>query len=207
MLKFDHVMKHYGTHCIVDVPSLELPTALYWLRGANGSGKSTLLKMAGGLIPFEGDIELNGTALKKHPTAYRRQVSYVEAEPLYPEYVSGLDLIHFYHQARKADKKSTDQLIEQVGIGNFYKTPVGTYSSGMVKKLSLVLAFIGDIKFIFLDEPLVTLDQSAVETLYQLIQDYHRRGTGFIITSHQSVEHNHFNAQELYMNEKSVWFR
>jgi ABC-2 type transport system ATP-binding protein len=207
MLKFVNAKKVYGSHSIIDIPSLELAPTIYWLRGANGSGKSTLLKMAGGLIPFAGDIEIDGINLKGKPTEYRRLVSYVEAEPLYPDYVSGLDLVHFFTYTRHADKKITDQLIDSIGIGSFYKNPIGTYSSGMVKKLSMVLAFIGHSRFIFLDEPLVTLDQAAVETLYQLIHSYHQQGTGFIITSHQSVEHNHFNAVELYMKEKSVWFQ
>lgn len=207
MLKFVNVKKMYGANAVIDMPSLELTSGIYWLRGANGSGKSTFLKMAGGLIPFDGEIDIDGVSLKSKPTEYRRLVSYVEAEPLYPDFVSGLDLVHFFTYTRKADKKTTDQLIESIGIGSFYQNPIGTYSSGMVKKLSLVLAFIGQSRFIFLDEPLVTLDQAAVETLYQLIGNYHQQGTGFVITSHQPVEHNHFNTTELYMKEKSVWFQ
>ncbi len=76
----------------------------------------------------------------------------------------------------------------------------------MVKKLSLVLAFIGKSDFIFLDDPLVTLDQSSVEILYNLIQRFHSEGVNFILTSHQLVEHNHFNAVELLMKDKTVWF-
>jgi ABC-2 type transport system ATP-binding protein len=163
--------------------------------------------MAGGLIPFDGEIQLGGINLKKQPTEYRRLVSYAEAEPLFPDYISGLDLVHFYNSVRKADKKLTDRLIEQIGIETFYKNPIGTYSSGMVKKLSLVLAFIGKSNFIFLDEPLVTLDQPSVEILYNLIHDFHKEGVSFILTSHQSVEHNHFNAVELLMKDKTVWFQ
>ncbi len=205
MLKFLNVQKKYGHHLIVDIPSLEIKPGLYWLRGTNGSGKSTVLKMAGGLIPFDGEIQLGSIDLKKQPTEYRRLVSYAEAEPLFPDYISGLDLIHFYNSVRKADKKLSDHLIEQIGIRPFYKNPIGTYSSGMVKKLSLVLAFIGKSDFIFLDEPLVTLDQASVEVLCNLIRDFRSEGVSFILTSHQSVDHNHFNAVELLMQDKTVW--
>jgi ABC-2 type transport system ATP-binding protein len=134
-------------------------------------------------------------------------VSYAEAEPLFPDYISGLDLVHFYNSIRKADKKLSNQLIEQIGIGTFYKNPIGSYSSGMVKKLSLVLAFIGKSDFIFLDEPWVTLDQASVEMLCNLIQDFHNEGVSFILTSHQLVEQNYFNAIELLMKDKTVWFQ
>jgi len=207
MLKFLNVQKKYGHHLIVDIPTLEIKPGLYWLRGANGSGKSTVLKMAGGLIPFDGEIQIGMINLKKQSTEYRRLVSYAEPEPLFPDYISGLDLVHFYNSVRKADKKISNQLIEQIGIGSFYKNPIGTYSSGMVKKLSLVLAFIGNSDFIFLDEPLVTLDLASVKILYNLIQDFYKEGVSFILTSHQAIEHNHFNAVELLMKDKTVWFQ
>jgi ABC-2 type transport system ATP-binding protein len=207
MLKFLNVKKEYGSHLVVDIPSLEIKPGLYWLRGINGSGKSTVLKMAGGLIPFNGEIQIGAINLKKQPTEYRRLVSYADAEPMFPDYISGLDLIHFFNSVRKADKKSSNQLIEQIGIGTFYKNPIGSYSSGMVKKLSLVLAFIGKSDFIFLDEPLVTLDQASVEILCSMIQDFHNEGVSFILTSHQLVEQNYFNAVELLMKDKTVWFQ
>jgi ABC-2 type transport system ATP-binding protein len=207
MLKFLNVKKEYGSHLVVDILSLEIKPGLYWLRGTNGSGKSTVLKMAGGLVPFNGEIQLGAINLKKQPTEYRRLVSYAEAEPLFPDYISGLDLVHFYNSIRKADKKLSNRLIEQIGIGTFYKNPIGSYSSGMVKKLSLVLAFIGKSDFIFLDEPLVTLDQTSVEMLCHLIQDFHKEGVSFILTSHQLVEQNYFNAIELLMKDKMVWFQ
>jgi ABC-2 type transport system ATP-binding protein len=207
MLKFLNVKKEYGSHLVVDIPSLEIKPGLYWLRGINGSGKSTVLKMAGGLIPFNGEIQIGAINLKKQPTEYRRLVSYADAEPMFPDYISGLDLIHFFNSVRKADKKSSNQLIEQIGIGTFYKNPIGSYSSGMVKKLSLVLAFIGKSDFIFLDEPLVTLDQASVEILFHLILDFHKEGTSFILTSHQQVEQNYFNGIELLMKDKTVCFQ
>ena len=207
MLSFRKVQKKYNDQLILDIPQLEIKAGLYWLRGINGSGKSTFLKMAGGLIPFDGDIEIDEVNLKKKPTAYRRQVSYAEAEPLYPEFLSGLDLVHFYQSVRKADAKSTHQLIEQLGIATYYKKPIGTYSSGMVKKLSLVLAFIGENKFIFLDEPLVTLDQDSVPVLLKLIESYHQKGTNFIFTSHQSVTRVEWEATSLFLKEKTICFQ
>ncbi len=206
MLKFLNAKKRYNDQVIVDVPDLEIKPGLYWLKGANGSGKSTLLKMAGGLIPFEGEIKVEGTNLKKQPTEYRRLVSYAEAEPLYPDFISGLDLITFYNSVRKADTKITDNLIEQLGIGSYYKKPIGTYSSGMAKKLSLVLAFIGHNKFIFLDEPIVTLDQRSVQVLYELMEAFYHQGTSFIFTSHQEMEQNLWPVQELLINEGTLCF-
>ena len=58
----------------------------------------------------------------------------------------------------------------------------------MVKRLSLLLAFIGDMPLILLDEPLATLDAEASARLPELIREYREeRGVSFIFSSHQSL--------------------
>nr|WP_238395642.1 hypothetical protein [Pontibacter pudoricolor] len=55
----------------------------------------------------------------------------------------------------------------------------------MVKKLSLVLAFIGKSDLVLLDEPYITLDQKALQVLPEIISDYQQKVTSFLISSHQ----------------------
>lgn len=188
MLHLSSVQKKYSQRIILNVPDLKIDQGIHWLKGSNGSGKSTFLKMISGIIPFDGDIELDNTNLKKNGVEYRRLVSYAEAEPLYPDFLTGEDLIRFYNSVRKSDPKNANALIEKFGISDYYKNPIGTYSSGMAKKLSLVLAFIGKTKFILLDEPFVTLDVATVQVLIDSIKEFHQQGCNFIFTSHQSPE-------------------
>jgi ABC-2 type transport system ATP-binding protein len=188
MLTFTSVKKNYGSHLILDIPALTLDPGLYWLKGSNGAGKSTLLKMIAGMIPFEGEIELSCVRLRDHPVAYRRLVNYVEAEPLFPPFLSGSDLIRFFQNTRKASDEQVNSLQETFGISSFVKNPVNTYSSGMVKKLSLVLAFIGEPHLILLDEPLVTIDKESIPILYSVINDYSKKGINFIVASHQLLD-------------------
>ena len=65
MLTFSRLKKEYNSQPVLSVEHLEIGDGLHWLQGANGSGKSTFLKIASGLIPFEGDVVLNGISLKK----------------------------------------------------------------------------------------------------------------------------------------------
>jgi ABC-2 type transport system ATP-binding protein len=188
MLQINQVQKKYNQRTVLEITNLVIGEGIHWLKGTNGSGKSTFMKMAGGLIPFEGEIKFNGLSLKESAVMYKRLVCYAEAEPLYPEFLTGEDLIHFYNSTRKAAKKDADDLIYRFGITDFYKNPTGTYSSGMVKKLSLVLAFLGNTKLILLDEPFVTLDVAAVQVVLDTIKEFHQQGRNFIFTSHQSPE-------------------
>ena len=130
---------------------------------------------------------MDGINIRQDPVSYRRLVNFAEAEPLYPDFITGHELISFYQDTRKAASAQIDMLINLFKMHHFLKTPIGTYSSGMVKKLSLLLAFIGRPSWMLLDEPLATLDEGSVQVLPELISAYHKEfRTGFIFSSHQS---------------------
>ena len=186
MLHFEKVFKSYDQHAVLEIPQLNLERNIYWLQGQNGSGKTTFLRMLAGLVPFKGTIALDGINLREKPLPYRRLVSFAEAEPLYPSFITGKELLGFYKDIRRADSSQTDMLIHFFRMHRYLSQPVGTYSSGMIKKLSLLLAFIGKPSLILLDEPLSTLDEGAVHHMPDLISAYHKEfGTCFIFSSHQ----------------------
>ncbi|HTI07669.1 MAG TPA: ATP-binding cassette domain-containing protein [Puia sp.] len=188
MLEILQVQKWYGDQTVLSIPYLQLPEGIYWLRGSNGSGKTTFLRMIAGLLPFRGDIVIKATSLRRQPVDYRRSVSWADAEPLYPDFLKGRDLVAFYREVRKASAQQVDELTDLFQVRSYLPAPIGTYSSGMVKRLSLVLAFIGRPTLITLDEPLVTLDQDSIPLLYDLItRSYRENNTSFLISSHQDI--------------------
>jgi ABC-2 type transport system ATP-binding protein len=70
-------------------------------------------------------------------------------------------------------------------------TRLSGWSSGMTKKLALLLAFLGRPAWILLDEPLITLDEAGLAGLLDLIREYHQQsGTGFLVSSHQPMPKN-----------------
>jgi ABC-2 type transport system ATP-binding protein len=189
MLEIIDGEKTYDGRRILHIPSLKLDKGIYWLKGANGSGKTTFLRMVAGLIPFRGDILVDGISLHKHQRDYRGLVSMAEAEPLFPSFVRGSQLMDFYREIRQALKADISKLIDFFGVEPFLNDSIGTYSSGMVKRLSLVLAFIGRPRLILLDEPLATLDAEGARSLPEMIEEYHEHsGTSFILSSHQSIK-------------------
>jgi ABC-2 type transport system ATP-binding protein len=186
MIHLHHVQKKYDRKLILNIPEFKLDNGIYWIYGLNGSGKTTFLKIMAGMIPFGGDAHINKVSLKKNGVDYRKLVSFAEAEPVYPSYITGRDLVLFYQDIRKAPQKQIDRLIAFSDLRANLDNSVGTYSSGMVKRLSLLLAFIGPAELILLDEPLATLDTEAVHALPDLINEYRQQyGTSFIFSSHQ----------------------
>ena len=173
MLRFENVQKLYGNFLALDIPSFTINNGLVWLKGENGSGKTTLLKMIAGLHPFKGTILLNDNlTIKNQRQQFLSLVNYAEAEPLYPSFLTARDLVKLYCHAKKGDIQHTQRLLQQLHIYDDYKKPLGAYSSGMIKKLSLALAFTGNPQLILLDEPLITIDADAVNVICAVIQQH-----------------------------------
>ncbi|WP_420149084.1 ABC transporter ATP-binding protein, partial [Spirosoma sp.] len=75
-----------------------------------------------------------------------------------------------------------------LGVDAFWTKPTGTFSSGMLKKLSLLLAFLGNPQLVLLDEPLTTLDVATAARLFEYIRQIRaEQNVSFLLTSHQDI--------------------
>lgn len=147
--------------------------------------------MIAGLHPFSGDILVANHSIKKNRMDFLRRVNYAEAEPLYPPFLTAKNMVELYCSTMKSKVQDTCQLLETLHIMDAYNKPLGAWSSGMTKKLSLALAFVGGPEWILLDEPLITVDVEAVAIIGELINTYHaKKGVSFILTSHQAFQEN-----------------
>jgi ABC-2 type transport system ATP-binding protein len=187
MLNISNYIKKYPVQQdpVLSIPSLILHKGIYWIKGENGAGKTSLFKSIAGLITFEGDIAVNDLHIRKQRMEYAKIVNYAEAEPLYPPFLSGKDLIDFYTGTKAGNFQK--ELFDGFGVAKFMQQKTATYSSGMMKKLSLVLAFIGKPVLVLLDEPLIALDTNAVGILENYILQSSKNGVSFLITSHQPL--------------------
>lgn len=189
MLKFKNFQKSYHGIPVLKIDDLNLDPGIYWIKGENGSGKSTLLKAIAGILHFDGDIFLNEKiSIKKQTMAYRRLVNFATAEPIFPEFLTGREMIKMFSKAKGSVQREEDDYINSMNMQLYIDHPLGTYSSGMLKKLALVLAFLGKAELILLDEPLITIDAASLEILCTWITEkYNQHGTSFLLASHQTL--------------------
>jgi ABC-2 type transport system ATP-binding protein len=163
-------------------------------------------KSLAGLLPHDGDVLFDDNiSLKSHPVEFRKRLSYGEAEPLYPGFLTAKDLIHFIGKTKGASLLQQRQLTERFGINSFFENSCETYSSGMLKKLSIALAFLGAPRVIILDEPLITLDEQGCEILFQLINEsIINDHVTFLLSSHQLIEHTSIAIVATYLIENKT---
>jgi len=183
---------------VLSIPNLEFPEGIYWIQGVNGSGKSTLLKSIAGIIPFEGKISVNGFDLKKDPIQARKKVTFSEAEPVFPVFLTGMEIVAFVARTRGIENEDRDLIMDYFGIGDFKDQAIGGYSAGMLKKLSLSLAFQGNSRWILLDEPLAFIDQETEKLLIKRIIRKKEEGTGIILTSHHALNSSGIRADRIF---------
>ncbi len=187
-LTLTNINKIYGNNTVLVFDKWEIANGVYWLKGGNGTGKTTLFRIISGQTPFIGEVFLNGINLKKNPISFREKISYAEAEPQYPLFVTGKEILNFYKEVRNANQVEVDELSDLFDMTNFLAQKVGGYSSGMLKKLSLICALIGNVELYVLDEPLITIDKESADKLYALISVKVKNGKSFLISSHQDID-------------------
>lgn len=196
--------KKYGSNTVLSFDEWQIGSGVYWLKGGNGTGKTTLFRIIAGHTPFSGEVLFDNTALKMEPAKFRSKISYAEAEPQYPLFLTGRELLDFYKDVREAKQEDIDQLVSVFEMKDFLDQKIGGYSSGMLKKLSLICAFIGEIELYILDEPLITIDADSAAQLYKLISLKANQGKSFILSSHQEIDSGKLTIDETFMIRNKV---
>lgn len=189
LVEIEKLVKRYDTEVVLEQEKFALAPGTHLLLGANGSGKSTFLKILAGLIPFEGKITLFGEirAGKDH-RQQRLEVSYAESEPRLPPYLNGNYLVEMYRELKQSNQEEIQSCSQFLGIDAFLDQKISAYSSGMKKKLALLLAFLGSPRLILLDEPFNALDVQAKAGLESLIRQRINGGSSFILATHVHTE-------------------
>ncbi len=157
--------------------------------GPNGGGKTTLVKAILGAVPYTGTIEYapelfhNGERL----IGYMPQISdFDRAFPisLLEVVLSGLQGRRgFCSRYTKDDRRKALQLLEEAGIGDAARKPIGEVSGGQMQRALLCRAVIAAPRLLILDEPANFVDNRFERELYESLRRLNER-MAIVMVSH-----------------------
>jgi ABC-2 type transport system ATP-binding protein len=182
--------KRFNNFLAVDHVNLSIGKGeLFGLLGPNGAGKSTLFRMLCTLLrPSEGTAKVAGFDILKEGDKIRDVIGIVtEKVILYPMLTPVENLMFFgrlYGLNGEELKKSVGELLEMVQLTEYSNKLVGTFSSGMRQRLSIIRGILHSPQVIFLDEPTVGLDPQSARFIRDLIIELNRQGKTVILTTH-----------------------
>ena len=151
----------YGDFKALKNISLEASNGIIALLGPNGAGKSTLMKILVTLLEKEsGNINFNGIDYK-NTEKIRSYIGYLPQKFEAYKNVTGKEFLNFIYDVKglKINRKEhIGGIISLVNLEEFIDRKINSYSGGVLRRLGIAQALVGDSKLIIIDEPTVGLD-------------------------------------------------
>lgn len=179
MIGLQGLTKSYKGKKVVDDLSFTMKEGkLFALLGSNGAGKSTTIKMILGLVAKDqGEIII--------PEGIT--IGYSPETPYFPPFLTGIEVLQYYGALQKLPKNelkdTCERLMELVGLEND-KTKIKFYSKGMLQRLALAQALLGNPQVLILDEPCAGLDAMGRIEMIELIAKLKKQGKTILMNSH-----------------------
>ncbi|WP_172292722.1 heme ABC transporter ATP-binding protein [Pseudoruegeria sp. HB172150] len=164
--------------------------------GPNGSGKTTLLRALTGELSYGGEVRLEGRdmrAMKGWELATRRGVL-PQATPLaFPFTVLEVLRIGLLAGTDAAEDDLPEQALARVGLAGFEGRFYHALSGGEQQRVQLARVLLqvwhpvedGKPRWLFLDEPVSSLDIGHQLEVMQIARDYADAGGGVVAVMHE----------------------
>lgn len=187
-IRFREVSRFFGETLAVNRISLELGPGFTALVGPNGAGKSTVMNLLAGLLrPSRGEITVFGESVDD-PERLHGLVGLCPQWDAFPRGMTGTGVLEWtlglHGLARRERPTMAESALAGVGLADYGRRPVATYSKGMRQRLKLARAMIHDPQVLVLDEPLNGLDPVGREAVLGLLVEFGEQGRHVIVSSH-----------------------
>ena len=158
------------------------------LLGPNGAGKTTTVEILEGFRKRDGgEVSVLGIDPSRRDRTLRSRVGIVLQECAVEPYLSVAEAIT-QRSYLYPDPRSTDEVIDLVGLEAKRDARIKTLSGGQQRRLDLGLALVGNPELIFLDEPTTGFDPTARRESWDLVRGLCAEGRTVVLTTHYMDE-------------------
>jgi ABC-2 type transport system ATP-binding protein len=171
------------------------PGEVVGFLGPNGAGKTTTLKMLSGLLhPSAGEVRVLGFVPFKRESAYLRQMTMVMGNRNQLQWdLPALDSFELNRAVYRLDpiqfRRTRDEFIELLDLGDLIHKPVRNLSLGERMKVEICGALLHQPRVLFLDEPTIGLDVTMQKRIRTFVAEYNARyNATVLLTSHYMAD-------------------
>ena len=183
-----------GTEDVKALDGLDLEIyqgEIFGFIGPNGAGKTTTIKLILGLLPLQnGKLEILGGSASIPKT--RQKIGYMPENAVYSGYLTARELLYMYGRIFNIDKgilkHRISELLELVGMEKEADRLIGTFSKGMMQKVSFAQSLINEPSVLILDEPTSGLDPVLRKKMREIIKALRNEGKTIFFSSHELSE-------------------
>jgi len=180
--------------------------------GPNGAGKSTTLKILTGILyPTSGSVDVMGYVPWKERKKYVANIGAVfgqKSQLLFdiPPLDSFILNQSIYDIPEQTFKKTMNEMVEMLEVENIVRKPTRQLSLGERMKCEFIMAMLHRPKIVFLDEPTIGLDVIAKDKIRDFILEQNKKGTTFILTTHDLEDVEHLARRVIVVNHGEIVF-
>jgi ABC-2 type transport system ATP-binding protein len=188
------LVKQYDDVTAVDGVNLEIKQGeLFSLLGPNGAGKTTTINILSGIVePTKGTAIVGGYDVQRDLGMVKALIGVCPQEAAVFQFLNARENIELFgslHAIPKTIlKERTDKLLDALDLTKASRRKAKTYSGGMLRKLNLIIALIGNPEIAFLDEPTVGMDPRARRATWKFIRSLKDKNRTIILTTHYIEE-------------------
>ncbi|MEJ2582478.1 MAG: ABC transporter ATP-binding protein, partial [Acidobacteriota bacterium] len=160
---------------------------IFGFLGPNGAGKTTTIKAITELIyPDAGEILICG--LPHTSLDAKRRLGFMTESPYFYRHLTGREFLQFCGELLYVDPsvlgEKISRVLVEVGMERRADQKMGTFSKGMLQRVALAQALLGDPELLILDEPLSGLDPIGRRDVRDIILTRAAAGTTVFFSSH-----------------------
>lgn len=189
MIKLSGITKNFGKLRSLNDVSLCIESgSIFGLIGSNGSGKSTLIRiMTGVYLPDKGAVFYDGEPVYENPVV-KKDIAYLSDDPYFIPNASISDMKKLYKSVYP--HFSEDRYRELLSLFTLDDArKISTFSKGMQKQVSILLALSCRPRYLFCDETFDGLDPVMRQLVKRLLaEDVAERGLCAVMASHNLRE-------------------
>ena len=180
----------YGPTPLVRHVSFEVAAGeIVGLVGPNGAGKTSIVESVAGLrqATTGGTIRVCGIDPLEDRARMSSLVGIQLQESAFPSRARVGELCDLYERLYSRPG-ATRKLLKDFGLDDRRRSFITSLSGGMKQRLALVLAQVGDVRLVILDELTTGLDPEQRRSTWKMVRDLAGTGVAVLLTSHNMDE-------------------